>query len=51
VDEQGFSRHFTVIGVVHKYVPYADGGRTFAIMANSGYSLAMPMDFVLELVK
>ncbi len=51
VDEQPFSQHFTVIGVVHAYVPYADGGRTFAIMANSGYSVATPMDFVLDLVK
>jgi len=40
-----------VIGVVLNYVPYADGGRTFAIMANSGYSVATPMDFVLDLVK
>lgn len=51
VDEEAFLRHFTVIGVVQEYVPYADGGRTFAIMANSGYSVAIPMDFVLELVK
>jgi hypothetical protein len=43
-------RHFRIIGVVDQYVPYADGGRTFSINANSGYSVIIPMDFVLELV-
>jgi hypothetical protein len=39
------------IGVVSQYVPYADGGKTFTIMANSGYSVVVPMDYVLELIK
>ncbi|MBE0658463.1 MAG: trypsin-like peptidase domain-containing protein [Bryobacteraceae bacterium] len=45
----GFS--YRIIGVVSQYVPYADGGKTFAIMTNSGYSVATPMDFVLDLIK
>lgn len=43
-------RHFRIIGVVDQYVPYADGGRTFTINANSGYSVIIPMDFVLGLI-
>jgi hypothetical protein len=45
-----FRRRFNMIGVVDQYVPYADGGRSVTIMANSGYSVVVPMDFVLELV-
>jgi S1-C subfamily serine protease len=45
------ARHFQVIGIVSKYVPYADGGKTFVIMANSGYSVVTPIDFVLDLIK
>jgi len=52
VDDEGpFSRRFNIIGVVSQFVPYADGGKTFFIMANSGYSVATPMDYVLELIK
>jgi hypothetical protein len=51
IDQAGpFARRYRMIGVVDQYVPYADGGRTFSIMANSGYSVIVPMDFVLELV-
>jgi len=51
IDQNGpFARRYTMIGVVDQYVPYADGGRSFTIMANSGYSVIIPMDFVLELV-
>lgn len=51
IDREGFGYRIRVIGVVSQYVPYADGGRTFSIMANSGYSVAVPMDYVLELIK
>lgn len=51
IDQAGaLSRRYMIIGIVDQYVPYADGGRTFTIMANSGYSIIIPMDFVLELV-
>ena len=43
-----------IIGVVNQYVPFiqAGGTQTFAmqINSNSGYSIATPMDFVLELI-
>lgn len=52
IDEVSIAeRQYKMIGVVDQYVPYAEGGKTFAIMANSGYSVVTPMDFVLELVK
>jgi len=51
VDPEGLGHSFKIIGVVDQYVPYADGGKTFFIMANSGYSVAIPMDYVLELVR
>lgn len=50
VDEIGFGKKTRIIGVMNQYVPYADGGKTFLIMANSGYSIATPMDYVLELI-
>ena len=52
VDTDGpFSRRYSIIGVIREFVPYADGGKTFTITANSGYSVATPLDFVLELIK
>jgi hypothetical protein len=53
LDREAFTTHFTVIGVILQWVPFADTGRsnTFAILSNSGYSIAAPMDFVLDLVK
>jgi hypothetical protein len=42
---------FSIIGVVIQYVPFANQGNTFLLLSNSGYSLAAPMNFVLDLVK
>ena len=46
-----FNKKYSVIGVVDQYVPYFDAGKTFAFTSNSGYSIAIPMDYVLELVQ
>jgi hypothetical protein len=53
LDKEPFRTHFTIIGVISQYVPFADQGRsgTFMILSNSGYSIATPMNFVLDLVK
>jgi hypothetical protein len=53
LDREAFQTHFTIIGVIIQYVPFADTGRsnTFVILSNSGYSIAAPMNFVLDLVK
>jgi Trypsin-like peptidase domain len=55
VDREALTATFRVIGVISQYVPFVDTGvsRTFVMQmaSNSGYSIATPMDFVLELVK
>lgn len=55
VDTDGPLNHFQIIGIVDQYVPFIQtgGSQTFAMQfaSNSGYSIAIPMDFVLELVK
>lgn len=55
VDKGAFTTHFTVIGVVLQYVPFAEsaGSSTvgLSILTNSGYSIAAPMNPVQELVK
>jgi hypothetical protein len=46
-------KHFSVIGVIGEFVPFVDQGQrsTFITLNNSGYSIATPMDFVMELAK
>jgi hypothetical protein len=57
VEPEGFSTHFWVIGVVVQSVPFVDTwvnirqGYTNSTLLNSGYSIATPMDPVLELIK
>jgi trypsin-like peptidase len=55
VDSEGFGSRFAIIGVVDQFVPFIQsaGSQTVAmqIASNSGYSIAIPMDFVLELTK
>jgi hypothetical protein len=55
VDRELFKTSFKIIGVISQYVPFVDTGvsKTFMMQmaSNSGYSIATPMEFVLELVK
>lgn len=55
LDRSGFLTKLSIIGVIDQYVPFVDtaGSRTVAmqVRSNSGYSIATPMDFVLELIK
>jgi len=51
LDREAFKTEFSVIGVVVQYVPFADVGRSFMMLSNSGYSVVTPMDVVLDLVK
>lgn len=52
-----FQRRFNVIGIVSEFVPFAETWMNLqhnyanTTLVNSGYSIATPMDFVLELVK
>lgn len=45
------ARRYRIIGVVDQYVPYTPDGSSPGVFVNSGYSVIVPMDFVLELVK
>lgn len=47
----GFGYHFWLIGVLTEFVPLVEGSEDFFFQFNSGYSVAKPMDFVLELVR
>jgi hypothetical protein len=55
IDREPLETHLKIIGVISQYVPFVDAGgsKTFMmqVVSNSGYSIATPMDFVLELVK
>jgi len=56
VDKQGLSRGFLVIGVLSQFVPFAEQwenkahGYSNVEISNSGYSVIVPMDMVLELL-
>lgn len=56
-DANVFMTHFNIIGVVNEFIPFADvwlnvrEGFYNKTLMNSGYSIASPMDVVLELVK
>jgi S1-C subfamily serine protease len=45
-----FQEHFSLLGVIVEFVPFVDQGKNFLSLSNSGYSVVVPMDFVLELV-
>jgi len=51
-NENAFNRRYRIIGVVDQFVPYTPAGiPQGAVAANSGYSVIIPMDYVLELVQ
>jgi S1-C subfamily serine protease len=55
LDREPFQTKLYIIGVVVQYVPFVQtgGGQTFALQlaSNSGYSIVVPMDFVMELIR
>jgi hypothetical protein len=57
VEEDGFARKFRVIGVVSKFVPAVEVWENkthryhYGTITNSGYSIVIPMDFVMELIR
>ncbi|WP_047490327.1 trypsin-like peptidase domain-containing protein [Terriglobus sp. TAA 43] len=54
IDHQGLGYSFNLIGVVSQYVPFANtaGSQTVGvqILTNSGYAIAVPTDFIYELI-
>jgi hypothetical protein len=51
IEPDGFQTHFYLIGVLTDFVPLVERAEDFAIQLNSGYSVAKPMDFVVEITK
>lgn len=57
VEEDGFVKKFRIIGVVSQFVPVAETWRNMTHsynninISNSGYAIAIPMDFVLDLTR
>ena len=51
IEPDGLQYHLWLIGILTEFVPLVEGTDDFAIQFNSGYSIAKPMDFVLELIK
>jgi Trypsin-like peptidase domain len=51
LDRDGFQTRLFIIGVIREYVPFADTGRSFMMLSNSGYSVVTSMNYVLDLVK
>lgn len=56
VEEEGLEKKFRIIGVVSQFVPVAETWRNMTHgynntnISNSGYAIAIPMDFVLDLI-
>ncbi len=56
VEEDGFGKKFKIIGVVSQFVPVAETWRNMTHgynntnISNSGYAIAIPMDFVHDLI-
>jgi hypothetical protein len=44
------SKRFWVIGIVTEFIPLVDSCKTLLSLSNSGYSVAVPMDAVMDLV-
>jgi hypothetical protein len=51
IELDGPQHHFWLIGILTEFIPLAERTDDFGIQFNSGYSVAKPMDFVLELIK
>jgi Trypsin-like peptidase domain len=50
MDVEGPVTHHYVVGVIIQFIPLAESAPDFELHLNSGYSVAEPMDFVLELL-
>jgi hypothetical protein len=51
IEPDGFQTHFSLVGLLTEFVPMMERTPDFTFALNSGYSIAKPMDFVLELIK
>jgi hypothetical protein len=51
IEPEGTDINFYLVGVMTEFVPLTEKGPDFMMLLNSGYSIAEPMDFVLELIQ
>lgn len=48
IDDDGLKRNLHVVGVISRSIPVEENRANKTVSVNSGYTLAVPMDFVLE---
>jgi hypothetical protein len=51
IDPEGSEIYFHLVGIMTEFIPLTEKAADFTMLLNSGYSIAEPMDFVLELVQ
>jgi hypothetical protein len=51
IEPQGLGHHFWLVGITTEFIPLAERAPDLQFVLNSGYSVAKPMDFVLDLIK
>ena len=51
IDPEGADINFHLVGIMTEFIPLTEKGPDFMMLLNSGYSVAEPMDFVLELIQ
>jgi len=50
IDVDGTTTHYYLVGIITQFIPLNESAPDFEMRLNSGYSVAEPMDFVLELL-
>src|SRR5262245_46036573 len=50
VDTDFLQKSFSIIGIVHSFVPYAEGGLTYSVRLNTGYSIVTPIDSLFDIL-
>lgn len=51
IDPEGPLIYFRLVGIMTEFIPLTERAPDFTMLLNSGYSIAEPIDFVLELVQ
>jgi hypothetical protein len=51
IDQDFPQTHFYLVGISTEFIPLVQATEDFKMQFNSGYSVAEPMDFVLELIR
>jgi hypothetical protein len=51
IEPQGFGHRFWLVGITTEFIPLAERAPDLQFILNSGYSVAKPMDLVLDLIK